>query len=73
MSPRRKVICVCLQVPMRPLRLPECRLTSVPANFGYSIYHIFSKGHAEIFREFRHDFCKKIYMEYPRFAGMKVK
>ena len=53
------MICVYLQVPMRPLRLPECRLTSVPANFGYSIYHIFSKGHAEIFREFRHDFCKE--------------
>ena len=28
--------CTCLQVPMRTLRLPERRLTSVPANFGYS-------------------------------------
>ena len=25
--------------------------------FGYSICPIFSKGHAEIFREFWHDFC----------------
>jgi hypothetical protein len=26
---------------------PECRLTSVPANFGHSGMTIFSKGHAE--------------------------
>ena len=27
--------------------------------FGYSICPFFSKGHAEIFREFWHDFAKK--------------
>ena len=28
------------------------------SKFGYSICPIFSKGHAEIFREFEHDFAK---------------
>ena len=32
--------------------------------FGYSICPFFSKGHAEIFREFCHDFAKKGHMGY---------
>ena len=44
---------------MRPLSLPERRLTSVPANSGTLYVPFFSKGHAEIFREFWHDFAKK--------------
>ena len=43
---------------MRPLSLPERRLTSVPANSGTPYVPFFSKGHAEIFREFWHDFAK---------------
>ena len=43
---------------MRPLSLPERRLTSVPSNSDTPYVFFFSKGHAEFFREFWHDFAK---------------
>ena len=50
--------------------LPECWFISVPANFRFSICPLFSKGHAEIFREFRHDLCYKLgHIECPGFAA----
>ena len=44
---------------MRPLSLPEHRLTSVPANSGTPYVPLLAKGHAEFFREFWHEFAKK--------------
>ena len=61
-----------LQVPIRPLSLPERRLTSVPANSGTPYVPFFSKGHAEIFREFWHDFAKKGTYGVPEFAKTEV-
>ena len=50
--------------------LPECWFISVPANFRFSICPLFSKGHAEISREFRHDLCYKLgHIECPGFAA----
>ena len=50
--------------------LPECWFISIPANFRWSICPLFSKGHAKIFREFRHDLCYKLgHIECPRFAA----
>ena len=50
--------------------LPECWFISVLANFRFSICPLFSKGHAEIFREFRHDLCYKLgHIECPGFAA----
>ena len=50
--------------------LPECWFISVPANFRFSICPLFSKSHAEIFREFRHDLCYKLgHIECPGFAA----
>ena len=50
--------------------LPECWFISVPANFRFSICPLFSKGHAKIFREFRHDLCYKLgHIECPGFAA----
>ena len=50
--------------------LPKCWFISVPANFRFSICPLFSKGHAEISREFRHDLCYKLgHIECPWFAA----
>ena len=50
--------------------LPECWLISVPTNFRCLICPLFSKDHAEIFREFRHDLCYKLgHIECLRFAA----
>ena len=48
--------------------LPECWFISVPANFRFLICPLFSKGHAEIYREIRHDLCYKVWhIECPVF------
>jgi hypothetical protein len=39
---------VCRELTWLAYVLPKCRLISVSANFGHSIRHVFSKGHAEI-------------------------
>ena len=50
--------------------LPECWFVSVPANFRFSICPLFSKGHAKIFHEFRHDLCYKLgHIECQGFAA----
>ena len=44
--------------------------SSVLANFRCSICPLFSKGHAEIFREFQDDLCYKLgHIECPGFAS----
>ena len=47
----------CLQVPHEALEIVGMLINFCSGKFGYSICPIFSKGHAEFFREFRHDFC----------------
>ena len=42
----------CLQVPMRPLSLPERRLTSVPANSGTPYVHFLAKVMPKFFVKF---------------------
>ena len=49
----------CLQVPREALEIAETSINFRSGKFGYSICSFFSKGHAEIFREFWHDFAKK--------------
>ena len=50
---------------------PECWFISVPTNFRFSICPLFSKGHAKIFRGFRHDLCYKLgHIECPGFAAL---
>ena len=54
------VVDVCmksLQVPHEALEIAGMLINFRFGKFGYSICPIFSKGHAEIFREFWHDFC----------------
>ena len=48
----------CLQVPREALEIAGTSINFRSGNFGYSICPFFSKGHAEIFREFWHDFAK---------------
>ena len=45
-------VVMILHVPERPLNLPECRLTYVPANSGTPYVLFSAKGHAEILSEF---------------------
>ena len=47
-----------LQVPREALEFVGMSINFRSGKFGYSICPIFSKGHAEIFREFEHDFAK---------------
>ena len=47
----------CLQVPREALEIAGTSINFRSGKFGYSICPIFSKGHAEIFHEFWHDFC----------------
>ena len=49
----------CLQVPREALEFSGMSINFRSGKFGYSICPFFSKGHAEIFREFWHDFAKK--------------
>ena len=48
-----------LQVPHEALEIAGMSIDFRFGKFGYSICHILSRGHAEIFREFWHDFCEK--------------
>lgn len=48
---------VYLQVPHEALEIAGMSINFRSGKFGYSICHILSRGHAEIFREFWHDFC----------------
>ena len=47
-----------LQVPREALEIAGTSINFRSGKFGYSICPFFSKGHAEIFREFWHDFAK---------------
>jgi hypothetical protein len=47
-----------LQVPREALEFAGMSINFRSGKFGYSICPIFSKVHAEIFREFWHDFAK---------------
>ena len=42
----------CLQVPREALEIAGTSINFRSSKFGYSICPFFSKGHAEIFREF---------------------
>ena len=48
------------QVPREALEFVGTSINFRSGKFGYSICPLFSKGHAEFFREFWHDFAKKI-------------
>ena len=48
-----------VQVPREALEIAGTSINFRSGKFGYSICPFFSKGHAEIFREFWHDFAKK--------------
>ena len=48
----------CLQVPREALEFAGTSINFRSGKFGYSICPFFSKGHAEFFREFWHDFAK---------------
>src|SRR3954464_11510506 len=47
-----------LQVPREALEFTGKSINFRSGEFGYSICPVFSKGHAEIFCEFEHDFAK---------------
>ena len=48
----------CLQVPREALEIAGTSINFRSGKFGYSICPFFSKGYAEFFREFWHDFAK---------------
>ena len=55
-----------LQVPHEAHEIAGMSIDFRSGKFGYSICHILSRGHAEIFREFWHDFCEKYdILEWP--------
>ena len=49
----------CLQVSQEALEFAGTSINFRSGKFGYSICPFFSKGHAEIFRKYWHDFAKK--------------
>ena len=47
----------CLQVPREALEIAGTSIKFRASKFGFSICPLFNKGHAELFREFWHDFA----------------